>query len=119
VSDPLPTGVCLSEIGQVGNGTLHCERIEGHKGSHSVEVRGITRRWSTADAFRWRTRGGDGLPKHEPGTMVRLPGLVWCSEHLEVHAETVNPYGLVGREDWCHRSNHRLIYYRSRKGDLK
>ena len=46
----------------------------------------------------------------------KVEGQVYCLEHGAIHDDTTDPYE-YGHPD-CHRAEHRLVYWRSRKGDL-
>jgi len=75
---------------------------------------------------------GDGVgqgappepPEHEPETglptllkpaLMPVESMVFCLDHLAVHADTVDPYG--SGDDTCEPKDHRPLYYRARKGD--
>lgn len=50
------------------------------------------------------------------GHMAKVEGEVYCLEHCTTHEDTTDPYG-YGEAD-CRKSDHRLIYWRTRNGDI-
>ena len=56
-----------------------------------------------------------GLPTLLKPALMPVEPMVFCLDHLAVHADTVDPYrnGL----DTCEVKDHRPLYYRARKGD--
>lgn len=52
----------------------------------------------------------------ERGGMNKIDGEVYCLDHCGVHDDTTDPYG-YGEPD-CRKSEHRLIYWRERVGDI-
>lgn len=58
------------------------------------------------------------IETYERAAYVRVEGVVYCHEHTFVHVDTVNPFG-EGPESWCHKAEHRPVYFRARKGDYR
>jgi hypothetical protein len=55
------------------------------------------------------------LPNLLKPALMPVETMVFCLDHLAVHADTVDPYG--SGDDMCEPKDHRPLYYRARKGD--